>query len=124
MARQTSAMSSLTCALIMRNAVTADPAADRDDVIIGSCLRRGRGKIASVLEPSRKLPVLFSGKGRVEMFDRDVGRGDQHRLGVYKGIEAILAIVVALPGGSGTHERHGLDEQVNVHQIHAASTKG
>jgi hypothetical protein len=63
MARQTSAMSSLTCAPIMCNAVTADPAADHDDIIIGSCLRRGRGKIASVLEPSCKLPVLFFGKG-------------------------------------------------------------
>src|SRR5258708_3025896 len=41
-----------------------------------------------------------------------------------EGIEAILAIVVAHPSGSGTTERHGLDEQVNVHQIHAASTKG
>jgi hypothetical protein len=71
-------MSSLTYAPIMCNAVTADPAADHDDIIIGSCLRWGRGKIASVLEPSCKLPVLFFGKGRVEMFDRDVGRGDQH----------------------------------------------
>src|ERR1700692_2450977 len=123
-ARQTSAMSSLTCAPIMCNAVTADPAADHDDIIIGSCLRWGRGKIASVLEPSCKLPVLFFGKGRVEMFDRDVGRGDTNALGGVKGIEAILAIVVAHPGGSGTTERHGLDEQVNVHQIHAASTKG
>lgn len=67
---------------IMCNAATADPPADHDDIIIGSCLRWGRGKIASVLEPSCKLPVLFFGKGRVEMFDRDVGRGDQHRLGV------------------------------------------
>ena len=56
-------MSSLTCAPIMCNAVTADPAADHDDIIIGSCLRWGRSKIASVLEPSRKLPVLFFGKG-------------------------------------------------------------
>src|SRR6202163_1503163 len=124
MARQASAMSSLTSAPIMCNAITADPAADHDDIIIGSCLRWGRGKIASVLEPSCKLLVLFFGKGRVEMFDRDVGRGDQHRLGMCKGIEATLAIVVAHPGGSGTTERHGLDEQVNVHQIHAASTKG
>src|ERR1700682_5087820 len=99
MARQTSAMSSLTCAPIMCNAVTADPAADHDDIIIGSCLRWVRGKIASVLEPSCKLQVLFFGKGRVEMFDRDVGRGDQHRLGVCKGIEAILAIVVTPPNG-------------------------
>jgi len=60
-----------TCAPIMCNAVTADPAADHDDIIIGSGLRWGRGKIASVLEPSCKLPVLFFGKGRVEMFDRD-----------------------------------------------------
>src|SRR6202171_2586794 len=111
MARQTSAMSSLTCAPIMRNAVTADPAADHDDIIIGNCLRWSRGKIASVLEPSCELPVLFFGKGRVQMFDRDVGRGDQHRLGVCKGIEAILAIVVAHPSGSGTTKRHGLDEQ-------------
>src|SRR6202040_1756442 len=110
MARQTSAMSSLTCAPIMCNAVTADPAADHDDIIIGSCLRWGRGKIASVLEPSCKLPVLFFGKGRVEMFDRDVGRGDQNRLGVCKGIEASLAIVGVHAGGSGTPERQGLHQ--------------
>jgi hypothetical protein len=80
--------------------------------------------IASVLEPSRKLPVLFFGEGRVEMFDRDVGRGDQHRLGVCQGIEAVFPVVVAHPGGSGAAERHGLDEQVNVHQIYAASAEG
>src|SRR3984885_15746367 len=83
-----------------------------------------RGQMASVLEPSCKLPVLFFGKGRVEVFDRDFRRGDQHRLCVCKSIETILAIVVAHPCGSGTTERHGLDEQMNVHQIHAASAKG
>jgi hypothetical protein len=80
--------------------------------------------IASVLEPSRELPVLFIGKGRVEMFDRDVGRGDQHRLRVREGIEAVFPVVMAHPGGAGATERHGLDEQMNIHQVRGASTKG
>src|SRR5260370_8123296 len=99
MAGRTWARSSLPCAPIMCNAVTADPAADHDDIIIGSCLRGGRVKIASVLEPSCKLPVLFFGKGRVEIIDRDIGRGEQHRLGVGKGINSKLAILLTHPRG-------------------------
>src|SRR5712671_2563769 len=89
-----------------------------------SVLDGAAAMIASVLEPSRKLLVLIFGEGRVEMCDRDVGRGDQHRLGVRQGIEAVFPVVVAHPGGSGAAERHGLDEQVNVHQIYAASAEG
>src|SRR5271170_1089084 len=75
---------------------------------------------ASILKPPLKRPVLFVGEGRVQVVDGDVGRGDQYRLGVGERVEAILAVIVAHPGGSGAAERHGLDEQVNVHQVHPA----
>ena len=58
------------------------------------------------------------------MLDRDVGRRDQHRLGVGERVEAVFSVVVAHPGGPGAAERHGLDEQVNVDQIHAAAAEG
>ena len=58
------------------------------------------------------------------MFDRDAGRGDQHRLGVSERVEAVFAVVVAHPSGSAAAERHGLNEQVNVHQVHPAPTVG
>jgi hypothetical protein len=56
--------------------------------------------VASILKPPLKRPVLFVGEGRVEVVDRDVGRGDQHRLGMSERVEAILAVVVAHPSGS------------------------
>src|SRR5271155_4926183 len=79
---------------------------------------------ASILKPPLKRPVFFVGEGRVQVVDRDVGRGDQYRLGVGERVEAILAVVVAHPRGSGAAERHGLNEQVNVHQVHPAPTVG
>jgi hypothetical protein len=54
------------------------------------------------------------------MVNRDIGRRDQHRLGVSERVEAILAVVVAHPSGSGAAERHGLNEQVNVHHVDPA----
>jgi hypothetical protein len=79
---------------------------------------------ASVLEPSRKLPVLFFGEGRVQVFYRYVGRRDQHRLGVRKRVEAVFPMLVADAGGPGAAKRHGLDEQVYIHQVHATPTEG
>src|SRR5216684_3315271 len=78
----------------------------------------------SILKPAVKRPVLFVGEGGVEVIDRNVWRGDQHRLGMGERIEAVFSVVVAHPGGPGTSERHRLDEQMNIHQIHAASTVG
>ena len=72
----------------------------------------------SILKPPLQRSVLFVGEGRVEVLDRDVGRRDQHRLGVGERVEAIFSVVVAHPGRPRAAERHGLDEQVNVDQVH------
>ena len=53
--------------------------------------------VASILKPPLQRPVLFVGEGRVEVVDGDVGRRNQHGLGVGKHVEAILAVVVARP---------------------------
>jgi hypothetical protein len=66
--------------------------------------------VASIFKPPSKRSVLFIGEGRIQMVDRDVRRGDQYRLGVGERVEAILAVVVADPGGSSAAEWHGLDE--------------
>jgi hypothetical protein len=39
-------------------------------------------------------------------------------------IEAVSAVVVAHTGRPCAAERHGLDEQVNVNEVHSAATKG
>jgi hypothetical protein len=80
--------------------------------------------VASILKPPLQRPVLFVGERRVEVVDRDVGRGDQHRLGVGERVEAILAVVVAHPSGPGAAERHGLDKQMDVHHVHPTPTVG
>src|SRR5277367_1390094 len=68
---------------------------------------------ASIFKPLLQRLVLLVGEGRVQMFDRDVGRGDQYRLGVRERVEAILSVIVAHPSQPGTAKRHGFDEQVN-----------
>src|SRR5271167_3596532 len=70
--------------------------------------------MTSVLKPAGELLVLLLGERRVEVLDRDVGRGDQDRLQVRERVEAVLAVVVAHPSRPRAAERHGLHEQVDV----------
>jgi hypothetical protein len=44
--------------------------------------------------------------------------------GVRKRVEAVFPVVVADAGGPGAAKRHGLDEQVHIHQVHATPTEG
>ena len=80
------------------------------------------------MAPHLDLMVLFSGDGDfrslVQVVDRDVGRGDQNRLRVGERVEAIFAIAVTHPSRAGAAERRGLDEQVNIHQVHPAPAVG
>src|ERR1700719_3096265 len=78
----------------------------------------------SILKPALKRPVLFIGEGREEMLDCDVRRRDQHRFGVRERVEAVLTVVMAHAGSPGAAERHGLNEQVNVDQVHPAPAEG
>src|ERR1700683_4067201 len=77
-----------------------------------------------ILKPPLKLAVLLVGERRVEMFDRHVRRRDQHRLSVREGIESVFAVVMASAGWTAAAERHRLDEQVDVHQVHPAAPVG
>src|SRR5271170_2748731 len=58
------------------------------------------------------------------MLDRYVGRRYQHGLSVTECIEAEFSIVMAHPGGSCAAERHRLNKQMNVHQVHPAAAVG
>jgi hypothetical protein len=58
------------------------------------------------------------------MIDGNVWRGDEHRLGMRERIETVFAVVVPDAGGSGAPEGHGLDKQVNIHEVHPASAEG
>src|SRR5580658_4227006 len=80
--------------------------------------------LSSIFKPPLQRSVLFVGEGRVQVFDCDIGRGDQHRLGVRERVKAILAVVMADPSRSGATERHGLDEQVNIDQIYPTTAAG
>src|SRR5580704_5119658 len=59
---------------------------------------RRRAISASIFEPPLQLSVLFVGERGIEMLDRYIGRGDQHRLGMSERIEAVFSVVVAHPG--------------------------
>src|SRR5277367_4803095 len=78
---------------------------------------RSRKMTASIFKPLLQRLVLLVGEGRVQMFDRDVGRGDQNRLGVRERVEAILSVVVAHSSQPGTAKRHGFYEQVNTARV-------
>ena len=57
------------------------------------------------------------------MFDRDIRRRDEHRFGMRKHVEAILAIVMTLTGWSDAAERHRLDKQVDVDLVDGAAAE-
>src|SRR5580692_8301525 len=54
---------------------------------------RRRAVSASIFEPPFQLLVFFIGEGRVEVLDRDVGWGDQHRLRMRERSEAALSVI-------------------------------
>jgi hypothetical protein len=57
------------------------------------------------------------------MVDGDVGRRDQHRLGVGEHVVSIPAIIVAYTDGRDTAKGHRLDEQVDVGLVDRAATE-
>ena len=57
------------------------------------------------------------------MIDRNIGRRDEHRLGMGQHVEAILPIIVAHAGLSDAAEGHRLHEQVDVDLIDCAAAE-
>ena len=57
------------------------------------------------------------------MIDRDVRWRNQYGLGMRKGIEAVLPVVISDTGRSHASVRHGLNEQKNVGLIYGSSPK-
>src|SRR6516225_8972618 len=57
------------------------------------------------------------------MFDRHIRRRDEHRFGMRKHVEAILAVVMTHTGWSDAAERHRLDKQVDVDLIDGAAAE-
>ena len=57
------------------------------------------------------------------MFDRYIRRRDEHRFGMRKHVEAILAVVMPHAGWSDGAERHRLDKQVDVDLVDGAAAE-
>src|SRR5215831_8260167 len=57
------------------------------------------------------------------MFDRYIRRRDEHRFGMRKHVEAILAVVMTHTGWSDAAERHRLDKQVDVDLVDSAAAE-
>src|SRR5271170_2878512 len=58
------------------------------------------------------------------MFDFNVRRRNEHRLGVRQHVKTILAVVMAYAGRAHAAKRHGLDEKMDVDLVHRAAAKG
>ena len=58
------------------------------------------------------------------MIDRNVRRGDEHRLRVRQHIEAVFPVVMAHSGWVNATERHRLHEQMDVDLVDRATAEG
>src|SRR5215471_16289719 len=57
------------------------------------------------------------------MFDRYIRGRDEHRFGMCKHVEAILAVIMTYTGWSDAAERHRLDKHVDVDLVDAAAAE-
>src|SRR5271167_3958449 len=77
-----------------------------------------------ILKPLAERFDLFLRIRREQMLDGHVGRRNQNRFCMRKGVKAGLAVVMTDAGVSNTAEGHGFDEQVNVYLIDRAAAEG
>src|SRR5271163_4210549 len=81
-------------------------------------------RLISVVEPLTEFGDLFVVVRRIHVLDGDIGRRDQHRLGVRELLEAVPAVVVAYSCRADSAEGHRLDEEVDVRHVDAAAPVG
>src|ERR1700678_3171764 len=79
--------------------------------------------LASVLKPLTERFDLLRSVGREQMFDCHVRRRDENRFRVRESIETGLTVVVADARESDASERHGFNEQMNVHLVDRATAE-
>src|SRR5277367_1701476 len=84
---------------------------------------RTRATVASVFKPPLQSPIFLVGERWIEVFDRDVGWRDQHRLGGGEREEAVFSGGVTHPGRTGTAEPHEVHEQIDIHNVHPAAAE-
>src|SRR6267154_5328138 len=83
-----------------------------------------RATLLLVFKPLAERFDLLLRVGREQMFDCHVRRRDKDRFRMRQSIEAGLAVVVADARESDSSERHGFNEQMDVHLINGAAAEG
>src|ERR1700733_10331373 len=77
-----------------------------------------------ILKPLAERFDLFLRIRREQMLDGHVGRRNENRFRMRKGVKPGLAVVVTNAGISDPSKRHGFDKQVNVPLIDRTTAKG
>src|SRR5260370_37351701 len=77
-----------------------------------------------VLKPLAERLDLVLRVGREQMFDCHVRRPDENRFRVRESVKPGLTVVVADARESDASERHGFNEQMNVHLVDRATSEG
>src|SRR5271168_3581071 len=77
-----------------------------------------------IFKPLAERLDLFLRVGWEQMFDCHVGRRDENRFSVGESVKAILAVIVTDARESDASERHGFNEQMNVHLVDRATAEG
>src|SRR5580704_6959540 len=77
-----------------------------------------------VFKPLAERLDLFLRIGRKQMFDCHVRRRDENRFRVRESVKTGLSVVVADARESDASERHGFNEQMNVHLVDRATAEG
>src|SRR5271170_4830514 len=86
--------------------------------------RNGGRPFLSILKPLAECFDFFLRVGREQMFDRHVGRRDENGFRVRESVKTGLTVVVADSRESDASERHGFNEQMNVHLVDRAAAEG
>src|SRR5580698_6845097 len=80
--------------------------------------------LASVFKPLAERFNLLLRVGWEQMFDCHVRRRDENRFRMRQSVKTGLTVVVADARESDASERHGFNEQMNVHLVDRATAEG
>src|SRR6266550_9453183 len=83
-----------------------------------------RATLLLVFKPLAERLDLFLRVGREQMFDCHVRWRDENRFRVRESVKPGLTVVVADARESDASERHGFNEQMNVHLVDRATAEG
>src|SRR5271155_3774958 len=83
-----------------------------------------RATLLLVFKPLAERFDLLLRVRREQMLDGHVRRRDEHRFRVRESVKTGLTVVVADARESDASERHGFNEQMNVHLVDRATAEG